>query len=212
MPRRPFVRKCWMARKLHLDPLVWIGLALGILLLPLNWLLAVGFAGAFHELCHMAAAKLLGVRILGLSVSTGGCLLETEPMENWKELLCALAGPLGSLSLILMARYFPRLAICGGIQGLFNLLPLYPLDGGRVLRCAAGMLLGQQLSHRILRWAEAILAAMLLAAAILLSFRADWGFLSIATGVLLAARLGKAKNSLQTGATRGTIELPFLKR
>lgn len=201
-----------MERKLCLNPLVWVWLALGIVLLPLNWLLATGMAAAFHELCHMAAAKLLGVRIFGLSVSTGGCLLETEPMEDWKELLCAVAGPLGSLGLGLLAPWYPRLAICGMIQGLYNLFPLYPLDGGRILRCAAKMLLTEERAETICRWAEGSLSAILLASAVYVSFRADWGILFIAVAVLLAMRFGKAKNSLQTGATRGTIELPFLKR
>lgn len=201
-----------MGQKLHIDPGVCIWLALGILLLPMNWLLAAGIAVAVHELFHLAAMKWLGVRTFGMSVGSGGCLLETEPMESWKELICAGAGPLGSFTLLLLARWFPRLAICGGIQGLYNLLPLYPLDGGRILYCTATILLGEKRAATFHRWAEGIFSGALLVAAVFVSLRADWGILSIAVAVLLAARIGKAKNSLQTGATRGTIELPFLKR
>ena len=55
------------------------------------------------------------------------------PMPPGAELICALAGPGGSLLLGLAP--IPELAVCGLIQGLFNLIPLMPMDGGRALGC-----------------------------------------------------------------------------
>lgn len=108
--------------------------AAALFILPLRWLAAALIAASFHEFCHFTALRRCGVRILHLRIGITGTVMETEPMEVRQELLCALAGPLGSLVLTGAGRLFPILAICGLVQGLYNLLPLYPLDGGRIVR------------------------------------------------------------------------------
>ena len=94
-----------------------------LLTLPLNWLLSALAAAAFHELCHGAAILLLGGRIWGVRIGAGGAVMETEPLSSGKELVCALAGPAGSLLMVLMLRVFPRVAVCALVQAAFNLLP-----------------------------------------------------------------------------------------
>ena len=79
--------------------------------------------------------------------------METSPMTPGREALCALAGPLGSFLLLLLARHFPEAAVCGIVQGGYNLIPIYPLDGGRILRCL--------LPEKICRWTEIIFLAVL---------------------------------------------------
>lgn len=121
-----------------LSPSVCIVGALTLLILPLEWILAALTAAVFHECCHIAALYLFHVRIFGISVGSGGTRIETEPMGRWQELCCAVAGPLGSLLLLILIRRCPMVSICALIQGLYNLLPIYPLDGGRVVRCLSG--------------------------------------------------------------------------
>lgn len=127
--------------------------ALLLLTLPLNWLLAAVAAAAFHELCHILAVLLSGGRIFGVRIGVGGAVIETSPMTRGRELVCSLAGPVGSLLLVLACRRFPRLAICGFLQGVFNLLPVFPLDGGRVLRCGV-QLIAPRWADRISTWVE----------------------------------------------------------
>lgn len=124
----------------RVDPWAYIFGAGLVMLLPLDWLAAALAAAFFHEICHLAAIFLLGGRILQIRIGIGGAAIETELPGRGKELLCSLAGPAGSFLLVLLCHLFPKLAICAGIQGLFNLLPVYPLDGGRALRCGLALL------------------------------------------------------------------------
>lgn len=114
----------------------WACLAGALLLLtvPLQWLAAALTAAAVHELCHVLAIRLTGGKIHGFHIGLRGAVLDTSPMGDRQEFFCALAGPIGSFLLTFLFRRFPRLALCGFVQGFFNLLPLWPMDGGRILR------------------------------------------------------------------------------
>lgn len=106
-----------------------------LMTLPLNWLLGALTAAGVHELCHYGAGKLLGGRINRVQVGLGGAVMDIEICGKGRELLCTLAGPAGSFSVLVLCHVFPEAAVCGMMQGLFNLLPVYPLDGGRALTC-----------------------------------------------------------------------------
>ena len=201
-----------MARRLQIDAGAYLWLALGLLVLPVKWLAAGIVAAGIHEFAHWTAAKMLGVRIQKIFIGSWGCRMETEEMPYLKEILCALAGPVGSLLLLLTVNWFPRLAICGGVQGLFNLLPIYPMDGGRVLRGLLCILAGEDWAGRICRIVEIGVSALILAGAAILSLRYKCGMIPLIFGMILCIKAFQPKNSLQTGASQGTIELPFLKR
>lgn len=123
------------------------------------WLLALftalGFFGCLvlHELGHALVARKLGMRINGITLFLFGGVaeLEEEPVTPLGEFLMAIAGPMvsvvlavgmGSLWLLgehlgwvksaqLVCQY---LATINLLVLLFNLVPAFPLDGGRVLR------------------------------------------------------------------------------
>lgn len=117
-----------------IEPAVYLLCALWLLVLPLRWGIGAALAVFVHELCHIVMMKLLGVRIHAICIGSRGVRIESEPMSAKKEMLCALAGPLGSFSLLLLSPHFPEAALWALAQGLYNLLPFYPLDGGRALR------------------------------------------------------------------------------
>jgi Zn-dependent protease len=115
---------------------------LGGLFVVLGLILSV----TLHELGHIGAASLFGNRTRGITLTPigGVATLERESQSPKEEVVVALAGPAVSLILAglagiplvffgpsLVAEWFLRLNL---ILALFNLLPAYPTDGGRVLR------------------------------------------------------------------------------
>ncbi len=105
-----------------------------------------------HEYAHSIVANRRGMRIkrITLFVFGGASELQHEPDSAKTELLMTVAGPLTSFiisgvfaGLWLLAMHWhitaievicQPVAVLNFIVGLFNLLPAFPLDGGRILR------------------------------------------------------------------------------
>ena len=182
-----------------------ITLALAVLILPLRWLMAGAAAAAFHEGCHWAAIRLCGGRAARLHIGVRGAVMGVGELSPCKELICALAGPLGSLLLLLTARWFPAVAVCAVLQSAYNLLPIYPLDGGRALRCAVRLFLPVNMADKVAVWTERLCLGAILVGAV---YTAIWMRLGLMP-LLLAAMIFAKKNSLQTAGNKSTIDLPF---
>ncbi len=125
------------------------------------WIMgACGAAGLFvsiilHELAHAVMARQYGIPIRGITLFIFGGVAEMtdEPPNAKSEFLMAIAGPVMSF---LLAGAFIGAATASGLFGapqsvvavisflgsinailaIFNLIPAFPLDGGRVLRSA----------------------------------------------------------------------------
>lgn len=142
-----------MGRRLRIE---WSGCLLGALclyLLPLQWVLGAVCAGAVHEFGHLLALRLTGATVCSVTLGGFGAKIETSPLERLQELFCALAGPMGSFAMLLLCHIFPEAALCGLFQGLFNLLPVYPMDGGRAARCI--------LPEKVCDWVEKTVTMLL---------------------------------------------------
>ncbi len=116
---------------------------------------AVGLFGSIvvHELCHSLVARRYGLPMKGITLFIFGGVaeMEDEPASPKAEVLMALAGPAASVAVAgaaagawALGRQFGWPAEVTGVIawiGLinailvgFNLIPGFPLDGGRVLR------------------------------------------------------------------------------
>lgn len=105
-----------------------------MLIFPFQWIVSWFFAAGIHELCHYVALRLCKVNVSHIKIGILGAVITTEQITSGAvEMLCALAGPAGGLILLIFARLLPSVAICALFQSLYNLLPIYPLDGGRAL-------------------------------------------------------------------------------
>ena len=129
-------------------------LAVSVLTVPLGWAISWIAAATVHELGHITAIRLLGCPIEAISVGWHGARIVTGNLDN-KEWICALAGPLCGLLPILFARCFPAFALCGFVQTAFNLLPVYPMDGGRALFCLLRNFCEESQARMITFWVAA---------------------------------------------------------
>lgn len=123
-----------MGCRIRVEPQFLIFFAASFLLLSLKWVFAWMVAMFFHELCHIVALRVFNYRIYDITLGVFGAKICGEPMHKIHAVICAAAGPAGSLMLVSISRFFPILALCGVVQGVYNLIPVYPLDGGRILR------------------------------------------------------------------------------
>lgn len=106
-----------------------------LLLFPNGLVLWWIIAAAIHEIYHILMLWIFRIEIISIEIRITGAKIETAPMVPYKEMIVALAGPIGALSFLAFAQLMPQLVICVIAQSAFNLLPVYPLDGGRALRC-----------------------------------------------------------------------------
>lgn len=171
----------------------WImfALALGFLVLPIWWVFAAVLAALWHETCHYLTLRFMGGRVIDFRAGLTGAVMSVGFKSPVQELVCALSGPVGSLLLLLLAKWLPRTAICGAFQGIYNLLPIYPLDGGRGVRCLTELILSPVAGNKLCCWME----RLCLLGIILLGFYSCFGLhlgaapLLIGAGIICRAKI-----------------------
>lgn len=117
-----------------IKPNTYVLFTLFLLVLPLDWFFAWIMAAFFHEICHWIAVKICGGKVFSVTLGLGGAEMYCGNMPDKCRVLSILCGPMGGLILIFARMWFPKVALCSLILSAYNLLPLFPLDGGQVLR------------------------------------------------------------------------------
>ena len=124
-----------MQIKSRIDSAAFFVFAIAVLLLPIKWIAVWLVAIIVHELAHYLALRCFHCNCKEFRVGVGWIHMDAGALSIPQIILSTLAGPLASFSLLIFYRFVPELAICGCVHGFVNLLPLFPLDGGRICRC-----------------------------------------------------------------------------
>ena len=144
----------------------------GAVLESVLFLLALFGCVLLHELGHAVAAARYGIRTRDIILLPIGGLarLERMPTDPRQELVVAIAGPLVNVAIaailwvwlsltgtlvpadqvgLTVGPFFERLLVVNLGLVVFNLLPAFPMDGGRVLRSVLAMRVGPLKATRI---------------------------------------------------------------
>jgi Zn-dependent protease/CBS domain-containing protein len=191
-----------------------------------------------HEVGHALVARLYGLRTLEIVMyPIGGVSRLERPPSSRQEPLIALAGPFVNLVIAVVllatqhdflpletlriptdANLIERIAVGNLLLAVFNLLPAYPMDGGRVLRALIALRKSEDEATRMAAGAGRLLAAAmglfgLLSANFLLVFVALFVYLgasqegeaargrSLTTGVPVRAAMVTDFRTLSHGNT-----------
>jgi Zn-dependent protease len=193
----------------------------------------MGFLGAvflflsvlIHEVTHSYLAKKEGIEVkeITLFIFGGVSQLAKEPDDPRKELKVALGGPISSLVLAgifwvlsIMTSQTPSFLLIGGLLSylafinlslaIFNLIPGFPLDGGRVLRAlywkkSGSLKKGTQVATNVGKWVGT--GIILLGLVGILMGNLIGGFWFVVIGIFLRSA---AEGGYQQAAMKGALE------
>ncbi|UCD54919.1 MAG: site-2 protease family protein [Candidatus Omnitrophota bacterium] len=142
-----------------------------------KWLfliVAIFFFVTLHELSHSLVAKKFGIRVKEITLlPIGGVASMTKmPDKPYQEFLISLAGPMLNIAVVIIF-FLPLYYILGPevlfhplsvktfpltiahiywinlILAIFNLIPAFPMDGGRIVRALLAGKLGYQKATKI---------------------------------------------------------------
>lgn len=147
-------------------------------------------AAAAHEAGHVMAIYLVGGRVTGIRLGMCDAKIETRGLGYRQEIFCALAGP--GMSVLVCLALRKAYATCAAISlllGLFNAMPVYPLDGGRALRAGLCLVLPLGRAEAVSNIAGLAVCAAGLAGAVFCARAYGLGFAPVALWLVVFARV-----------------------
>ena len=182
-----------------------------------------------HELGHSVVGIAFGGKVRDIRLMMlGGCATMTVmPKKAWQESLMAFAGPL--VSLLISGVSYVVLGFVPGLPGLvvgmlsyamwiniilfcFNMLPAFPMDGGRILRATLQQFFTTRLKATWIASRLGRFVAILMAVSVLYSFMSD-GFQNYMIISLLIAWMifqsAEREYQMVLAEERGTRQNPF---
>ncbi|MGN1401323.1 MAG: M50 family metallopeptidase [Bacillus sp. (in: firmicutes)] len=164
-----------LANKVHIHPVTWLVVGIALLTAHFYEIFLLLFIVFVHEVGHAAVAHRFGWRIRSVTLLPFGGVLDTEEHGNRplaEEMKVILAGPLQHLWLFLISLFlhwsgmigeeaFRLFAFMNSSICLFNLLPIWPLDGGKLLFLVLSKRSTFLDSHKLILWGSSVLTLLL---------------------------------------------------
>lgn len=161
----------------------------------LIWIPILFLSVLVHELAHAGAISLLGFGASSIILGgMGGVTINQRRARPWQDFLISVAGPVSSFALAFLCIYlgntkigredgmlkvlFPLMVSANWFWGMFNLIPVPPLDGGHATRDFFRMFLSERNAFVIAIWI-AILGGGLIS---IWAFTNRWFFLALYIG------------------------------
>jgi len=190
--------------------LAWIGLAywqmagtVDAVVSGVGFILALFFCVLLHEFGHALTARKFGIRTRSIILLPIGGIaaIEKTPENPREEIIIALAGPAVSFAIALLlwvvlksvnglvpleelsvsgGSFLQRLMIINVLLAVFNLLPAFPMDGGRVFRALLALMMNPLKATRI---AAGVAQAMAVVLALLASEAGMASVKSVLSGI-----------------------------
>lgn len=136
----------------------------------LLWIPIVFVSVLIHELAHAAAIAIFGFGASQIVLGgMGGVTINERRARPWQDMLISVAGPASSFLLMgislwvwqtaevartdrFLVELLPRMAQANFFWGMFNLIPVPPLDGGHATRDFFRMFLSERQAFSISIW------------------------------------------------------------
>jgi len=151
----------------------------------------------FHELAHSVVAQHYKIKVLSITLFLFGGLarIARDPSKAIQEFHIAIAGPLASGFLCgffyLLKLAFPGREMLGaladhlwftnGMLAVFNLLPGFPLDGGRVFRAIVwGATKDFTKATRVAGTSGKLIAYAMIISGVWMAINSNWGYIWLA--------------------------------
>jgi len=140
-----------------------------------------------HELGHVAVIYAMGGRVEGFHLGLAGLAIHYEGRQigYLGEIGIALAGSLANFALAYIGSVWGGIAsseslfLLAGVNmgaGIFNLLPVYQLDGGRAVYCLLVLVLDGELAFRLVCVVSLAVILGLLGLGVWLLLWSGWNF------------------------------------
>ncbi len=180
---------------ISIHPLFILLLVYSILVRNILFFVLYTFSVVLHEMGHSVVARKRGYKMNKLVLLPYGAMIsgETDEFTPKDEFIIAIAGPITNfiLSTICVALWwiFPEsytftfdLCIASMVAGVFNFLPVFPLDGGRVMLGFLSTKLSREMAVKIVKlitFVFSILLFLLFILTIFTGFNISIGITSI---------------------------------